>query len=81
MSKYIRSDSDIWTLKERFGHRNLDDEQFKRVCDIQNQFMALAQVILESTPVGREQSLALTKLEEACMFAVKAISREDNGLS
>ena len=37
----------------------------------------LARLIVANTPESREQSLALTKLEEAIMFANAAIARNE----
>ncbi len=39
--------------------------------------MKLAQYVLALTPESREQSLAVTKLEEAMMWANAAIARNE----
>lgn len=39
--------------------------------------MGLAEMILEQTPMCREQSIAIRKLEEACMWANAAIARNE----
>lgn len=40
-------------------------------------FGALAHGVVDMTPAGREQSLALTKLEEGLFFAIAAIARKE----
>jgi hypothetical protein len=44
---------------------------------IKNAGVAMEAVIRENTPVGRRQSLALTNLETALMFAVKSAAVGD----
>jgi len=51
--------------------------QSERYEAIREQAKNLAQQILRSTPASREQSLALTKIEEAVMFANAAIARRE----
>lgn len=41
----------------------------------------LGRVIIERAPVSREQSMALTKLEEVVFWAVAAIARNQSGLT
>lgn len=47
--------------------------QAERMSVIRESAYELAKIINENTPPSREQSLALTKLEEAAMWASKAI--------
>lgn len=55
----------------------LDDEnQKKKIEDTRNAFANTTAYILENMKDSREKSLALTKLEEACMWAIKGITRE-----
>lgn len=49
-------------------------DRYKRLRDLAGE---LAMEIMFLTPGGREQSLALTKLEEATMWANAAVARED----
>jgi hypothetical protein len=42
---------------------------------IRADFGRLAQKLVKTTPISREQSLALTKLEEACFYANAAVVR------
>ena len=45
---------------------------------IRAEFKALALLVVDALPAGREQSTALTKLEEALYFAIAAIARHGN---
>lgn len=49
--------------------------------DIRADARYLAKLILASTPPSREQSLALTHLEEAVMWANAAIARHDTDVN
>lgn len=41
----------------------------------------LGQVVIDMTPTTREQSLALTRLEEVVFWAIAAIARNQTGLT
>lgn len=58
-------------------HPPKDDYQLKRYEEIRMQCKSLAFLITELTPESREQSLAITKLEECCMWANAAIARNE----
>lgn len=62
-------------IEDRFGYHALDDIQRKKIENGRDEFIATASWIAKYVPVGREQSLALTALEEAAMWANKGISR------
>ena len=64
-------------IAEAFVYHAPKDDQRERYAVIRNRARELAQVIAQSTPESREQSLALTKLEEAVMFANAAIARHE----
>jgi hypothetical protein len=51
--------------------------QQDRYQDLRANALALALLIIETTPYSREQSLALTKLEEAIMWANASIARNE----
>lgn len=51
--------------------------QIERYGSIRAEGKALAEHICELTPLSREQSLALTKLEEVVMWANAAIARNE----
>jgi len=52
--------------------------QQERYVTIRETAKAFAALILWATPTSREQSLALTKLEEVVMWANSAIARNEN---
>lgn len=52
-------------------------DQVQRYASLREAGRQLAIKIVENAPVSREQSLALTKLEEAVMWANAAIARNE----
>lgn len=62
-------------VTRRFVYHAPKGDQLERYTILRNCASILAQDILRMTPPGREQSLALTKLEEAIFFANAAIAR------
>ena len=63
-------------LNKRFTYHPPTGTQPDRYVAIRATALDLAHKILNFTPEGREQSLAITKLEEAVMWANSAIARE-----
>lgn len=57
----------------RKAYRQLDADEAKLLDRLKDQATALHQTISEAKK-SREQSLAITKLEESVMWAVKAIT-------
>lgn len=55
------------------------EEQQEKIANTRNSFTNVTEFILENLQDSREKSLALTKLEEACMWAIKGITREKVG--
>lgn len=64
-------------LTNRFTYHPPKDDQAVRYVEIREEMRSLAQFILENTPESREQSLALTKLEEANFWTNAAIARRE----
>lgn len=62
------------TMEQRFNPTVLNDKGKNAVNEITVEFIHLATMILNSASAGRETSLAITKLEEAKMWAVRAIA-------
>src|SRR5438132_7126505 len=60
---------DVDRLKSSFSYHPPKDDQPARYTAIRDHAHDLAKFILENAPRSREQSLALTKLEEAAMWA------------
>ena len=57
------------------GH--ITEEQKRKIEDTRKAFTNVTAFILENMKESREKSLTLTKLEEACMWAIKGITREE----
>ena len=55
-------------------YRELSEFEKKGLDDIKQQAQNLADAIQERCPLSREQSLAMTKLEESVMWAVKGLT-------
>lgn len=54
-----------------------NEEQKRKIEDMRQAFTKATAFVLENMKDSREKSLALTKLEEACMWAIKGITREE----
>ena len=59
-----------------FYSKNLNEDQLDRVDTVKRNFSQLFDYLDSCIPTGREKALYKTKLEEACMWAVKAIAEE-----
>lgn len=64
-------------LKRRFTYHAPQDGQPERYTMIRDEAYELAKLIIHATPSSKEQSTALTKLEEAVMWANAAIARNE----
>lgn len=60
-----------------FQHHDLNEEQLVRLGNLGAQFRSMAETVVYRTPASREQSLALTALEEASFWASAAIARNE----
>ena len=54
-----------------------DEEQKRKIENTRDAFTDVSAFILNNMKDSREKSLTLTKLEEACMWAIKGITREE----
>lgn len=61
-------------VAKEFTSQEIDERQKKDIDVITNAFITAATEVVEICPESREKSLAMTKLEEAKMWAVKAIT-------
>lgn len=64
-------------LSNRFVYHSPKGDQQTRYADIRAKLLETAGFITERTPKSREQSLAMTKLEEAMFWANAAIARNE----
>lgn len=62
-------------IEKRFDFHPLNGDQLGRYGLIREKAKELAMVIYHNTPFSREQSLALTHLEEVVFFANAGITR------
>lgn len=53
-----------------------NSEKVVAIEEVRNYFKQAAHTVISLVPFSREQSLALTKLEEGLMFAVAGIARQ-----
>lgn len=61
---------------DRFYSKELTDKQKDSIQLIRQNFTQLYDYLDSEIPAGREKSLYTTKMEEACMWAIKAVSTE-----
>lgn len=64
-------------VEKRFTYHQPFGDQAARYESIRRQFRDLANSLICECPPSRELSLALTKLEEACMWANASIARNE----
>ena len=66
-------------MNDIFENRAVDEKQLERINRVKTQADYLYKYILEMCPGNREQSIAITKLEESVMWATKSIAHEKKG--
>lgn len=77
MTNYYPSEQDVADLDRRFTYHPPHGDQATRYETLRGEARVVARAILVLTPKSREQSLALTKLEEAVFWANAAIARNE----
>lgn len=60
-------------IKKEYAYQKPSAEGLAKITFLREEFSALDATIRANTPASREQSLALTKLEEMAMWAIKAV--------
>ena len=63
-------------LKDSFHTHSMNNDQIDRINRLREAYLNLAEMLKELTPNSRESSLAMTRLEESSMWAIKSISLE-----
>lgn len=76
--KYKADEKTIEDLSKRFSYHSPKDDQPPRYTQIRAKAHDLALYLVLNTPKSREQSTALTKLDEVVMFANAAIARNES---
>ena len=74
---YFPNPEMVKRIENDFSYHTPKDDQAVRYQAIRDMAKQLAYMILELTPPSREQSSALTRLEEAVMHANAAIARNE----
>ena len=64
-------------MNERAKYLDVNEEKNKKIQEIRENFSNIYDFIERTCKNSRETSLALTKLEEAQMWTIKGITRED----
>lgn len=75
--KYPLSNQQEEELTKRFTYHPPKDDQPNRYESLRAEAKYFAREIMENTPASREQSLALTHLEEAIFWANASIARNE----
>ena len=68
--------SDGNRIRDEFRSHRLTTEQLTAVEGIRTAFSRLLDSVESLTPKGRPHSIGVTKLQEACMFMVRAVCEE-----
>lgn len=76
-TEFVIPDAMRKRLENDFVYHSPKNDQAVRYAKIRDQAKQLAYYIAAKTPPSREQSVALTKLEEAIFFANAAIARNE----
>ena len=61
------------SIRDSLTNQTMDKDQENRVESIREHAIELGEVLVDFCKTSREKSLALTKLEECVMWAVKSI--------
>jgi len=69
------SEAVVADMQNRFAYHAPTGNKVNIHAELRNRFGAIALFTLASTPPSREQSLAITKIEEAMLWANAAIAR------
>lgn len=77
INKLSEDDERIVDINKRFTYHAPKGDQSERYEEIRAKAKELAILIVSETPKSREQSLALTKLEESVMWANASIARNE----
>ena len=67
----------VYDVKRNFTYHPPQSDQAGRYEDLRGGCAALANMVMQHCPDSRERSLALTKIEEACMWANASIARNE----
>lgn len=74
---YTPANTLVQRVNNDFTYHAPNAEQVERMARIRQECKNLAALLIERTPASREQSLALTSLEEVSMWVNAAIARNE----
>jgi hypothetical protein len=74
---YELTQQDLLDIQKRFSYHPPKDDQAERYNRIRAEILATAMFIMENTPKSREQSLALTNLEQVLFWSNASIARNE----
>lgn len=63
-------------IRPEFQYHQLNDTGIAACNEIREGFTQLLNLVEAKMPVGRERSIALTKLQEACNWAVRGVATQ-----
>lgn len=66
------------TVVDRFSYHQVDDVNIEKMKMLRERAIELASAITVLSPVNREQSLALTNLEQALFWANASVARSQS---
>ena len=75
--KYVMNSSDMARVSKNFTYHPPKGDQPGRYEEIRAKGKEMAELIMVNCPVSRETSVALSRLEEAVMWANAAIARNE----
>lgn len=64
-------------IDKTFAYHKPGDEGYRRITELREAFSELQRKIQSVAPASRELSVALTNLEQAAMWAIKAVVSND----
>jgi hypothetical protein len=64
-------------IDKPYAYHRPSSEALRKITELRKAFSHIDRLIKESTPFGRQQSIAITKNEEAAMWAIKAVVFND----
>ena len=64
-------------IDKPFAYHKPSDDGLEKITKLREGFSALANLIKETAPDSRQKSVALTELETAAMWAIKAVVFND----
>lgn len=66
-----------YPIENNFKYHTPKGNKVERYQQMREQFKMVAEFVINNTPASREQSVALTNIEQACMWANAAIARNE----